>query len=86
MTATVALVALVKWISLCSGGKVVAEGMGGTRILPGSTDRAERRCLNVVEEMALAANMPVPPVYVMNDERGINAFAAGITPQTRWWR
>tara|TARA_R110001592_G_scaffold363398_2_gene687947 strand:+ start:18071 stop:20023 length:1953 start_codon:yes stop_codon:yes gene_type:complete len=80
VTATVALVALVKWISLSSGGKVVAEGMGGTRILPGSTDRAERRCLNVVEEMALAANMPVPAVYVMNEERGINAFAAGITP------
>jgi len=30
--------------------------------------------------MALAANMPVPPVYVMNHERGINAFAAGIVP------
>tara|TARA_R110001599_G_scaffold353465_1_gene593104 strand:- start:16948 stop:18900 length:1953 start_codon:yes stop_codon:yes gene_type:complete len=80
VSATVALVALVKWISLSSGGKVVAESMGGIRILPGSTDRAERRCLNVVEEMALAANMPVPPVYVMNEERGINAFAAGITP------
>lgn len=80
VTATVALVALVKWISLSSGGKVVAESMGGTRILPGSTDRAERRCLNVVEEMALAANMPVPAVYVMNEERGINAFAAGLTP------
>lgn len=80
VTATVALVAMVKWISLSSGGKVVAESMGGTRILPGSTDRAERRCLNVVEEMALAANMPVPPVYVMNSERGINAFAAGVTP------
>jgi Zn-dependent protease with chaperone function len=80
ITTTVALVALVKWWSLSTGGKVVAEGMGGTRILPGSTNRAERRCLNVVEEMALAANMPVPPVYVLNDERGINAFAAGITP------
>ena len=80
VTATVALVTMVKWISLSSGGKVVAESMGGTRILPGSTDRAERRCLNVVEEMALAANMPVPPVYVMNGERGINAFAAGVTP------
>jgi hypothetical protein len=30
--------------------------------------------------MALAANMPVPPVYVMKEERGVNAFAAGITP------
>jgi Zn-dependent protease with chaperone function len=80
VTATVALVVLFKWLQLSTGGKVVAEGLGGTRILPQTRDRAERRCLNVVEEMALAANMPVPPVYVMNDERGINAFAAGITP------
>ncbi|MEJ2531704.1 MAG: M48 family metallopeptidase [Halioglobus sp.] len=80
VTATVALVVLLKWIQLSTGGKVVAESLGGTRILPQTPDRAERRCLNVVEEIALAANMPVPPVYVMNDERGINAFAAGITP------
>ena len=80
ITTTVALVVLIKWIALSTGGKAVAESMGGTRILPQSRDAAERRCLNVVEEMALAANMPVPPVYVLNDERGINAFAAGISP------
>jgi Zn-dependent protease with chaperone function len=80
VTATVALVVLVKWMQLSTGGKVVAESLGGTRILPQTRDRAERRCLNVVEEMALAANMPVPAVYVLNGERGINAFAAGITP------
>ena len=80
VTATVALVVLIKWIQLSTGGKAVAESMGGTRIVPQTRDQAERRCLNVVEELALAANMPVPPVYVMNGERGINAFAAGITP------
>ena len=80
VAATVALVAMVKWLSLSSGGKVVAESMGGSRILPSTRDRAEHRCLNVVTEMALAANMPVPPVYVLDDERGINAFAAGLTP------
>jgi Zn-dependent protease with chaperone function len=80
VTATVALVVMVKWIQLSTGGKAVAESMGGTRILPQTRDPGERRCLNVVEEMALAANMPVPPVYVMNGERGINAFAAGTTP------
>ncbi len=80
VTATVALVVVVRWAQLATGGKAVAEGMGGTRILPQTRDRAERRCLNVVEEMALAANMPVPAVYVLNRERGINAFAAGITP------
>jgi Zn-dependent protease with chaperone function len=80
ITSTIALIVLVMWIRFSTGGKVVAERMGGTRILPQSMDAAERRCLNVVEEMALAANMPVPAVYVLNGERGINAFAAGTTP------
>ncbi|HEY6131029.1 MAG TPA: M48 family metallopeptidase [Halioglobus sp.] len=80
ITATIAVVVLCKWLQLSTGGRVVAESMGGIRILPQSLDAAERRCLNVVEEMALAANMPVPPLYVLNDERGINAFTAGITP------
>lgn len=80
VSAVIGLVVLVNWIRLSSGGKNVAERMGGTRIVPQTRDRAERRCLNVVEEMALAANMPVPAVYVMNRERGINAFAAGLTP------
>jgi Zn-dependent protease with chaperone function len=80
VSGSVAVVVLFKWIQLSTGGKAVAESMGGTRILPQSRDASERRCLNVVEEMALAANMPVPPVYVLNGERGINAFAAGVTP------
>ncbi|MEH6611735.1 MAG: M48 family metallopeptidase [Halioglobus sp.] len=80
ITATVAAVVMVKWIQLSTGGRSVAESMGGSRVLPQTQDKAERRCLNVVEEMALAAHMPVPAVYVMNGERGINAFAAGITP------
>lgn len=80
ITAAIGLVVLINWIRLSSGGKAVAEGMGGTRIVPQTRDAKERRCLNIVEEMALAANMPVPPVYVLNNERGINAFAAGVTP------
>jgi len=80
ISATVGLVATVKWLQLAAGGKVVAEAMGGTRILPQTSDSAERRCLNIVDEIALAAGMPVPPVFVMNAERGINAFAAGLSP------
>jgi len=80
ITSTIALVVIATRISLAAGGKAVAEGMGGTRILPQTSNAAERRCLNVVEEIALAANMPVPPLYVLNSERGINAFAAGTTP------
>jgi Zn-dependent protease with chaperone function len=65
---------------LSSGGKAVAERLGGERILPQTRDAKQRRCLNVVEEMSLAAGMPVPPVYLLPGERGINAFAAGISP------
>lgn len=80
VSAIVGLVVLVNWIRLSTGGKTVAERLGGTRILPQTRNADERRCLNVVEEMSLAANMPVPAVYVLDSERGINAFAAGITP------
>ena len=51
ISATIALVVVLKRLQLSTGGKVVAEGMGGTRIVPQTRDRAERRCLNVVEEM-----------------------------------
>jgi Zn-dependent protease with chaperone function len=77
---TVFLVILFKWAQLSSGGKSVAERLGGERILPQTSDTRQRRCLNVVEEMSLAAGMPVPPVYLLSNERGINAFAAGISP------
>ena len=54
--------------------------LGGRAVNPQTTDLAERRLLNVVEEMALASGVPVPPVYVLDHERGINAFAAGHQP------
>lgn len=62
------------------GGTLVAERMGGERIYPNTTDPVERRLLNVVEEMAIASGTPVPPVFMMQEEDGINAFAAGYTP------
>ncbi|MEM9369460.1 MAG: M48 family metallopeptidase, partial [Planctomycetota bacterium] len=58
------------------GGTSVAEGLGGRRIYPNTTDGVERRLMNVVEEMAIASGTPVPPVFLL-DEEGINAFAAG---------
>ena len=77
--AAVTIAVLFKWQQLRAGGKVVAESLGGIRLLPDSQDPLQRRLLNVVEEMALAANLPVPPVYLL-PERGINAFAAGYSP------
>src|SRR4051812_5846134 len=71
---------LFKIAQLSGGGTVVAERLGGRRVYPNSTDLTERRLLNVVEEMALASGVPVPAVFLLSDEMGINAFAAGHTP------
>ncbi|CAN5669907.1 M48 family metallopeptidase [soil metagenome] len=64
---------------LRKGGSAVAELLGGRRVDPGSTDPKEQMLLNVVEEMAIASGVPVPEVFVMDRETGINAFAAGHT-------
>jgi Zn-dependent protease with chaperone function len=66
-----------KMTTLRAGGHKVAESMGGTLLMANSSDPLERRVLNVVEEMAIAAGLPVPPVYLLRGETGINAFAAG---------
>jgi Zn-dependent protease with chaperone function len=68
-----------KTSSLRAGGPAVAQLLGGRPIDPNTADAAQRRLLNVVEEMALAAGTPVPTVYLLEDEPGINAFAAGFT-------
>jgi Zn-dependent protease with chaperone function len=62
------------------GGHAVARMVGGVEVDRSTTDPAERRLLNVVEEMAIASGMPVPAVFVLPGESGINAFAAGFTP------
>ena len=66
---------------LGSGGEHVAIALGGVKVPANSKVLEERILLNVVEEMALAAGTPVPPVYLLENELGINAFAAGTTPQ-----
>jgi Zn-dependent protease with chaperone function len=69
-----------KTMALAQGGSAVSEMMGGRPVNPNSNDPDERKLLNIVEEMAIASGVPVPPVYVMDGENGINAFAAGHKP------
>ncbi len=71
---------LFKIAQLASGGKSVALLLGGREVAPTTRDFHEKRLLNIVEEMALASGVPVPPVYLLADENGINAFAAGYAP------
>lgn len=85
VSAGVAVVVLVgslyKIMALSAGGKVVAESLGGQLIPQNTADPKQRKLLNVVEEMAIASGTPAPPVYLLADELGINAFAAGFSPR-----
>lgn len=78
--AVVSLGSLYKLSQLGSGGKVVAEAMGGRLLNIQTRDADERKILNVVEEMAIAGGTAVPPVYLIDDD-SINAFAAGYKGQ-----
>tara|TARA_R110002073_G_scaffold207818_3_gene368080 strand:- start:528 stop:2462 length:1935 start_codon:yes stop_codon:yes gene_type:complete len=74
--ALVAVGSLYRIYSLKGGGESIAAALGGHLIVDGGSNLFERRLINVVEEMAIASGLPVPPVYLI-DEDGINAFAAG---------
>jgi Zn-dependent protease with chaperone function len=65
---------------LSGGGGKVALMAGGRRVDPHTSDAAERRYMNIVEEMSIASGIPVPDIFVLDREDGINAFAAGYNP------
>ena len=71
---------LYKTSRLSAGGGRVAVDMGGTLVPTSVEDPLRRRLRNVVEEMAIASGVPVPEIYVLEEEQGINAFAAGFSP------
>jgi len=78
---TVALIAaasLYKIRAVSASAESVVLGLGGRPLDPNARDPYERRLLNVVEEMAIASGVPVPAVYVLPEEPGINAFAVGL--------
>jgi Zn-dependent protease with chaperone function len=66
--------------TLRGGGSAVARQLGGTEVLAGSGNFAYQRLRNVVEEIAIASGVPVPEIFVLEDEAGINAFASGYAP------
>ncbi|WP_018971473.1 M48 family metallopeptidase [Rudaea cellulosilytica] len=74
---------LYKISSLRAGGGVVARQLGATLLDPHDPavagNFAYKRLRNVVEEIAIASGVPVPEVYVLENEPGINAFASGYT-------
>ena len=72
---------LFKTVALrTGGGTAVALSTGAVPVDPTTSDPQLRRLLNIVEEMSIASGVPVPRVFVLEQEPAINAFAAGYTP------
>jgi len=67
-------------LGLRGGGEAVARMVGARPVDPATRDPLERRLLNVIEEMSLASGIPAPRAYLLDNENGINAFAAGLHP------
>jgi Zn-dependent protease with chaperone function len=86
LTTTVVVVGIIGLSSLyktsviSAGGGAVARSLGGVRISSDTSDPLQRRLLNVVEEIAIASGVSMPEVYLLEQESGINAFAAGMSP------
>ena len=79
-TGFIGLATAYKVARLSSGGSRVALDMGGSAVPSDVTDPLRRRLRNVVEEMAIASGVPVPEIFVLEEESAINAFAAGFSP------
>jgi Zn-dependent protease with chaperone function len=79
VVALVTVASVFRLLSLSGGGRSVAESLGGRLVASNTGDPREKQLLNVVEEMAIASGLPVPPVYLL-EEDGINAFPAGYGP------
>ena len=71
------LASLFRFITLSGGGGKVARDLGGTLVDADTRDFKRRQLRNVVEEMAIASGVAVPEIFVLEQESGINAFAAG---------
>ena len=81
--ATALVIGTASWCrvrALRGGGALIAAQMGGSLVPADTRDPLLRRYRNVAEEMAIAAGIPVPMLFVLDNEPGINAFAAGYSP------
>ncbi|MAB59150.1 MAG: hypothetical protein CMO46_01245 [Verrucomicrobiales bacterium] len=62
------------------GGAMVAKSLGGREVDRSTNNHNERVLVNVIEEMSIASGVPVPSIFILDQEDDINAFAAGYTP------
>ncbi len=79
-TGVILLGNVFKSLQLAGGGEAVARDVGGRPVDPHTRNLDEKKLINIVEEMSIASGVPTPQVWIMDNEPGINAFAAGTEP------
>lgn len=65
---------------LQGGGAELAKRLGAQAVGEGNEDFARQQLLNIAQEQSLAANMPLPQIFVLPRVQEVNAFAAGWQP------
>ncbi|OGB75417.1 zinc metalloprotease HtpX [candidate division Kazan bacterium RIFCSPHIGHO2_01_FULL_49_10] len=70
---------LSNWVSYWWGDKAIL-GLSGARLLNHDKDLQERQIYHLVENLCIAAGVPIPSVYIINDP-ALNAFATGRDPK-----
>ncbi|RRJ84329.1 M48 family metallopeptidase [Aestuariirhabdus litorea] len=70
---------LVKLAQLGRGPGALMQAMGGRLIEAQPSALRELVLRNLVEETAIASGVPVPQIYILDEEPAINAFAAGFS-------
>lgn len=79
--AVIFAIAFFKIASLGSDGARVAQSLGAEEVTEDTQNVFKKRYLNVIDEMSIAAGLPRPRAFVVKHEQGINAFAAGGSPE-----
>ena len=80
----IGLVVLYNWVRFSQGGRTVVEALGGRPVVSDTRDSYERRAQNIVQEIALAANMPVPPSTSWMTNGASTPWPPAFHPVMRW--
>lgn len=74
---TIAIVTWIKIAALSNPGAYIARQVGAVPVDYKSNKPLVRKYINIIEEMAIASGSPLPQIFIIPNENGINAFAAG---------
>lgn len=78
--AVILINSLIRSWQLKSNSNAIAQMVNATPVSYDNKNHHETRLVNVVEEMSIASGMPIPKIFIMREEKGINAFVSGLEP------